>query len=517
MAGKVYIIGAGPGDYKLLTLKAAEVIKQSDVIVYDRLIDSNVLGFAQDGAEFVYVGKQPQHHQVPQKEINKMLLKYANKGRTVARVKGGDPFLFGRGGEECEYLHKNGIEFEVVPGITSAIAVPAYAGIPVTHREHASSLHIITGHHSAENKISGDGEDKPLCDFETLAKQEGTLVFLMGVKNIGEICSGLMKFGKEPRTPVAVVEKGTRPGQRVVNGTLADIAEKCVHYRVKSPAVIVAGKVAELGESLGWYGRGVLSGNRIVVTRPAEQSDTLVKGLEAHGAHVTEFPVIKITEVQENERFHTALNRLDSYSWLIFTSANGVEVFFRRLSQLKTDIRRLHGSKLAVVGSATEKALNSKGLYPDYIPGKYTSKELLTGLLERIDGRDKILLIDSELSRPELTRGFKDNGIDYDEIAVYTAETNNLDGKLDFLVPELERADIITFASPSAVKAFVTILGKERVKELPARIVCIGPVTAGAAAEEGITVTAVAEQYNSEGIINKIIELSENRRLNTQQ
>lgn len=506
MAGKVYIIGAGPGDYKLLTLKAAEAIKQSDVIVYDRLIDSNVLGFAGNGAEFVYVGKQPQHHQVPQKEINKILVKYAIEGKTVARVKGGDPFLFGRGGEECEYLLKNGIEFEVVPGITSAIAVPAYAGIPVTHREYASSLHIITGHHSAEN---------PLCDFETLAKQEGTLVFLMGIKNIGEICSGLMSSGKPPRTPVAVVENGTRPGQRVVTGILSDIMEKCKQYGVKSPAAIIVGQVAELCESLGWYGKGVLSGNRVVVTRPAEQSDTLIKGLEAHGAHVLEFPVIKITEVQEGEQLHTALDRLDSYSWLIFTSANGVEVFFKQLRQLKTDIRKLYGIRLAVVGSATEKALNSKGLYPDYIPGKYSTKDLLSGLLEKIDGRDKILLIDSELSRPELTEGLKNNGIKYDEVAVYTTEPNNLEGKLDFLVPELERADIITFASPSAVKAFVAILGKERIKQLPAQMVCIGPVTASTAAEEGIAVTAVAEQYNSEGIINKIIELSENRRFNT--
>ncbi len=509
MAGKVYIIGAGPGDYKLLTLKAVEAIKKSEVIVYDRLIDSNVLGFADNGAEFVYVGKQPQHHQVPQNEINQILLKYAKEGRTVARVKGGDPFLFGRGGEECEYLHKNGIEFEVVPGITSSIAVPAYAGIPVTHREYASSLHIITGHHSAERESTGDIESSPLCDFETLAKQEGTLVFLMGVKNICEISSGLMIFGKAPDTPVAVIENGTKPEQRVITGILRDITEKCEQYKVKSPAVIVIGEVAKLSENLCWYGKGVLSGKRIVTTRPAGQSDALVKGLEESGAHVTEFPVIKITELQESEKFETALNRLDSYSWLIFTSANGVDIFFKQLSQSKLDIRKLYGIKIAVVGSATEKALNSKGLYADYIPEKFSTKELLSGLLGKIESSDKILLINSEISRPELTKGIKKSDIAFDEIAVYTTEpNNNLESKLDYIVPELERADYITFTSPSAVKAFVTLLGQERIKKFSAAVICIGPVTASAAAEEGMSVKAVAEQYNAEGIIQRIVELN---------
>ncbi len=527
MAGKVYIIGAGPGDYKLLTIKAAEAIKESEVIVYDRLIDSNVLGFADNGAEFVYVGKQPQHHQVPQNEINQLLLKYAKEGKTVARVKGGDPFLFGRGGEECEYLHKNGIDFEVVPGITSSLAVPAYAGIPVTHREYASSLHIITGHHSAERGSTGniesteniksvinrecdrDRESSPLCDFETLAKQEGTLVFLMGVKNISEICSGLMGFGKAPETPVAVIENGTKPEQRVITGILSDITEKCEQYKVKSPAVIVVGEVAKLTETLSWYGKGVLSGKRIITTRPAGQSDALVKGLEAYGAHVTEFPVIKITELQENDKLEIALSRLDSYSWLVFTSTNGVDIFFKQLSQLKLDIRKLYGIKIAVIGSATEKALNLKGLYPDYIPEKFSTRELLSGLLDRINSSDKILLIDSELSRPELTEGFVNYGIAFDEIAVYTTEPhNNLESKLDFIISELERADYITFASPSAVKAFATILGQERIEKLSAAFICIGPVTANAAAEEGISVIAVADQYNAEGLIEKIIELN---------
>lgn len=509
MTGKVYIIGAGPGDYKLLTLKAVEAIRKSDVIIYDRLIDSKVLGFADHNAEFVYVGKQPQRHQAPQKEINEILLKYASEGKTVARVKGGDPFLFGRGGEECDHLHKNGIEYEVVPGITSAISVPAYAGIPVTHREYASSLHIITGHQSSEKESAENKDSMPLCDFETLSRQEGTLVFLMGVKNIAEISNGLMSFGKAAETPAAVIENGTRPEQRVISGTLKNIVEKCEQYKVKSPAVIVVGEVVNLAEKLDWYRKGLLSGKRIVVTRPAEQSDTMVRGLEEYGAHVTEFPVIKISEVQNLEPLKSALNKLDSYSWLVFTSSNGVDIFFRKLKELKTDIRKLYGLKLAAVGPATEEALNARGLYSDYIPEQYTAGHLLKGILQLIDSEDKVLLINSELSRPDLPQGFQDNGINYDEVPVYTTITNNLENKLDFLLPEIEKADYITFTSPSAVKAFVSIIGEDLVGKLPAEVICIGPVTENAAEEQGLKVTAVAGQYDSKGIIGKLLELSE--------
>ncbi|MDF2989196.1 MAG: uroporphyrinogen-III methylase and Uroporphyrinogen-III synthase [Eubacterium sp.] len=507
MNGKVYIIGAGPGDYKLLTLKAVEAIKKSDVIVYDRLIDSKVLSFADHNAEFVYVGKQPQRHQVPQKEINKILLKYAGEGKTVARVKGGDPFLFGRGGEECDYLHKNGIEYEVVPGITSAISVPAYAGIPVTHRECASSLHIITGHQSAEKESAENKENMPLCDFETLARQEGTLVFLMGVKNIADISTGLMSSGKSGETPAAVIENGTRPEQRIISGTLTNIVEKCEQYRVKSPAVIVVGEVVNLAEKLAWYQKGLLSGKRIVVTRPAEQSDTLVQGLEEYGAHVTEFPVIRISEVQDFEPLNRALNKLASYSWLVFTSSNGVEILFSKLKEHKTDLRKLHGLKLAAVGPATEEALNARGLYSDYTPDQYTSEQLLNGLLKLVDSKDRILVVNSQLSGPELPQGFKANGINCDEVAVYTTVANALENKIEFLLPELEKAHYITFTSPSAVKAFVSMVGKDTAGKLSAGVICIGPVTENAAWEQGLKVTAVADRHDSIGIMKKIIEL----------
>jgi uroporphyrinogen III methyltransferase / synthase len=500
--GKVYIIGAGPGDYRLLTLKAVEAIKKSDVIVFDRLVDSKVLSFASDNAEFVYVGKQPELHQVPQKEINKILIKYANEGKTVSRVKGGDPFLFGRGGEECEFLQKHGVQYEVVPGVTSAIAVPAYCGIPVTHRDYSSSLHIITGHNSAD-------KDDSICDYETLAKLEGTLVFLMGVKNIDQICFGLLKYGKNADTPVAIIENGTSPKQRILTGTLENIVEKSANAEVKSPSVIVVGDVVKLGEKLAWYGKGALSGKRIVVTRPAAQSDSLVKGLEEQGAHVIEFPVIKISEVEDYRPLHIALENIHEYSWVVFTSTNGVNMFYKQMHELKKDIRLLNGLKLAVVGSATNESLQKKGLYADFIPEKFSTADLLEGLIKLVGQEEKILIINSEIASHELSDGLKANGISFDDISVYTIKENVLEAADLIYQLDSNNIDFVTFTSPSSVKAFASIIGSEKIRKLSARLVCIGPVTAKAAIEIGIEVTGTAEEYIVDGIIKKLIELSE--------
>lgn len=264
--GKVYIIGAGPGNYKLMTLRAVECIKNSDVIVHDRLVDGRVLGFASEKAEIVYVGKHPDVHHVPQNKINDILLQHVKEGKTVARVKGGDPFLFGRGGEECEFLQRYGIEYEVVPGVTSAIAAPAYAGIPVTHRDYASSLHIITGHKKTDSQGIG-------IPFEILAKLEGTIVFLMGLKNIHAICFGLIKHGKPMNTPVAIIEKGATDEQRVLTGTLEDIEEKSINAGMTSPSVIVIGSVVKLGEKLSWLEKDVLSESASSVVEIADTRD----------------------------------------------------------------------------------------------------------------------------------------------------------------------------------------------------------------------------------------------------
>lgn len=500
--GKVYIIGVGPGDYKLMTLRAADCIRNADAIVYDRLIDSRVLTFASQQAEFVNVGKQPEHHPVPQAEINTILARLAGEGKVVARVKGGDPFLFGRGGEECDFLQSQGIPFEIVPGVTSAIAVPAYAGIPVTHREYASSLHIITGHKSGENTGTG-------IDFAALARLEGTLVFLMGVKNIHEICSGLVKYGKPEDTPVAIIENGASSRQRVLAGTLGNILQKSVEAGVQSPAVIVVGLVAKLGERLAWFGKGPLAGKKIVVTRPKGQSEHLVHSLEELGAQVIELPAIKITEEEDCRPLQRALERIAEYKWLIFTSTNGVNMFFQQMSRLGKDIRQLAGLKLAVIGRATEQALQDKGLNVDFVPEKFTTPDLLKGLLPLVGQDEKVLIVKPEIARPELTDGFKRHGIPFDEIVVYkTLENNTITSELIHLI-ENTSIDFITFTSPSAAKAFASIAGSENMKNMTARIVCIGPVTANAAREIGLEVHGYADESIEDGIIKKLIELSE--------
>ncbi len=504
MTGKVYIIGAGPGNYKLMTLRAAECIGRADVIVHDRLIDSKVLSFASQGAEFINVGKHPQYHQVPQKEINKIITTLALEGKTVARVKGGDSFLFGRGGEECEYLKEHGVSYEVVPGVTSSIAVPAYAGIPVTHRSFASSVHIITGHKSEAN------EGKSF-DLEALSKVEGTLVFLMGVKNIEEICTGLLSYGKKGNTPAAIIEKGGSPEQRIIRGELESIASIARQEKVTSPAIIVIGEVASLSEKLDWYNKGILSGKRIVITRPSSQAQGLVSALEELGATVIEYPVIKIEPIVENAPLKEALSRMEEYSWLIFTSVNGVVVFFDRMKEWKQDIRILSKIKISAVGLATANALEERGIIPDYIPEQFTTSALGEGLINLTNEKDKLLLLRSEIAGADLPDMLKKYGVRFDEVAVYrTMENKPEPSELPGLL-EAEKVDYVIFTSPSTVKAYYSILGEERIRLSKAEYICIGPVTAKAVEEAGMEVKAVAEEYVEAGIIKKLVELAEHQ------
>lgn len=501
MKGKVYIIGAGPGNYKLLTLRAVECIQNADVIVHDRLIDSKVLSFASDNASFIDVGKHPTYHQVPQKEINQILCELALQGKIVARVKGGDSFLFGRGGEECEALKEKGITYEVVPGVTSSIAVPAYAGIPVTHRSYASSVHIITGHKSPEN------EGKSF-DLEVLSKVEGTLVFLMGVKNIEEICDGLIANGKKKDTPVAIIMQGGSANQRTLRGTLDQIVRIAKEEKVTSPAVIVIGAVASLMEKLQWFGQGVLSGKRIVVTRPVGQSKELVKELEELGATVIEFPVIKIEPISQNLALQAALSNIEDYSWLVFTSVNGVNHFFEYLRQNKIDQRILHGLKFAVVGAATKKVLEEKGIYADYVPESYTTAHLLNGMLPLLGNEDRLLLLRSEIAGNELSDGLHHHGIVFDDIPIYKTIVNQIEASPLMESINKGEVDYVIFTSPSTVHAFSSITGKALANKSGIKFICIGPVTEKAALEAGFMVAGVAEEYVMEGIVKKLLELN---------
>lgn len=497
--GKVYIMGVGPGDYKLATLKAIECISKADVVVYDRLIGSRLLNHARKDAELVYVGKMPDHHVVPQDKINEILVKKALEGKTVARVKGGDPFVFGRGGEEAESLLEYGIEFEIIPGVTSSIAVPAYAGIPVTHRDFCSSFHIITGHERAE-------KGKSIIDYEALARIEGTLVFLMGVKNLPQISGNLIKYGKDGSTPAGVIEKGTTADQRVITGTLADIAEKVQEYGVKSPAITVVGNVVNLRERLKWFPHGKLAGKRVIVTRSREQASKLVDKIEELGGEVLEFPTIKIAEPESYVQFDRILGNLRGFAWIVFTSVNGVDAFFKRMKEKRIDIRQLYGIKLCAVGEATGEQLNNYGLSIDYMPEKFTTGDLLEGLLKLVKQGEKVLLARADIANPGLAEGLKENGIAFEDLVVYRTLADAAGREEILSLLDENRIDYITFTSSSTVKNFVSIIGKDMPDKISkVKAVCIGPVTAKTAEELGISVGAVADVYTIDGLVQKLI------------
>lgn len=495
MPGKVYIMGVGPGDHRLMTLKAAECIEIADVIVYDRLVGSRILSRARRDAELVYVGKMPDCHAVPQEGINRILVQKALEGKTVARVKGGDPFVFGRGGEEAEALLQHGIEFEIVPGVTSAVAVPAYAGIPVTHRDFCSSLHIITGHERPDKEESS-------LDFPVLAKVGGTLVFLMGVKNLRIICSQLIRHGKESTTPAAVIEKGTTPAQRVVTGILADIADRVAESGISSPAVTVIGEVAQLHERLKWFPAGKLAGKRVIVTRSREQASSLVEKIEALGGEAVEFPTIRTKAPEDMSAVDTVLQELDTFRWVVFTSVNGVTAFFNRLREKAMDVRSLAGAKLCAVGKATGEELARLCLKADYIPEKFTTEALLKGMLERVQPGDRILLARADIAEPALSQGLKDRGCHVTDLAVYRTvpDGGNREAVLEMLAAGT--VQWITFTSSSTVRNFVSVLGEGTVEKLQGvKVACIGPVTAETAEELGIHVHAVAREHTIDGLV----------------
>ncbi|HHW47639.1 MAG TPA: uroporphyrinogen-III C-methyltransferase [Clostridiaceae bacterium] len=500
MPGKVYITGVGPGDYKLITLKAIECISRADVIVYDRLVSDRILGFARKDAELIYVGKIPGLHAVSQEKINGILVEKALEGKVVARVKGGDPFVFGRGGEEAEALRENGIEFEIVPGVTSAVAVPAYAGIPVTHRDFCSSFHVITGHERPDKENS-------LVDYGELAGLRGTLVFLMGVKSLPEICQSLIDNGKDRGTPAAVIEKGTTSEQRKITGTLEDIAQKAAEAGVRSPAITVIGDVVSLNGKLDWFPRGKLTGKRIIVTRSREQASKLVDKIEELGGMAIEFPTIRIEGPEDFTHFDQVLKRLPGYEWLVFTSENGVKAFFGRMMTNRIDIRSLAGVKLAAIGEATMEALNKYGLNVDYVPEKYTNRELLKGFPPSGGDSPKILLARGNLSDKKLVEGLKAKGYEVEDLIVYRTVLG--DGRREDILEMIEEGgiDYITFTSSSTVRNFVSILGQENISKTSGiKVLCIGPVTAKTAEESGLKVTAVADRYTIDGLVEKLVE-----------
>lgn len=499
MAGKVYLIGAGPGDYRLITLKALEYLKMADVVVFDRLINPKLLSYAKDRAELINLGKISESSHISQHEINELLINRASSGKIVARLKGGDPFVFGRGGEEAESLHRYGIDFEVVPGITAAISVPAYAGIPVTHRDFCSSFHVITG------QETGGGEECDL-EYQELAQLSGTLVFLMGVKNLPDICKNLMFYGKNKNTPVAVIEKGTTIEQRVITGTLESIIDKVKYLKIHPLAVTVIGEVVRLKDQLGWYPKGPLAGKRVLVTRTREQASELAAKIEALGGEAIEFPTIKTIPPADFIHFDQALNRIISFHWLIFTSSNGVQAFFHRFKERDMDIRLLFGTKLCAIGAATQGELLKLGLQVDFVPEQFTTKGLLEGLLSKIRPDERVLLARADIANPELAEGLKTQNIQVEDLVVYQTLPDAGEKEVVATLLQTGKVHYITFTSSSTVTNFMSVIGSDMLSTINhCTIICIGPITAKTALDFGLNVSDVATNYTYDGIIAKLI------------
>lgn len=484
--GKVYIIGAGCGNVDLLTLKGKRCIEEADCVIYDRLIDSKVLKLAKADAEMIYLGKGNTEGGVIQDEINKTLAKKALEGKVVARVKGGDPFVFGRGGEEIEEIVKYSIPFEIVPGISSSIAVPEYAGIPVTHRGLARSFHVFTGH-TMEN-----GE---WHDFSTIAKLDGTLVFLMGIKNLDLITGDLIKNGKNPKTPVAVIEKGTSENQRVTVGTLENIVEKAKSEKIVPPAITIIGDVVNMRETFKWFENQPLSGKKVLVTRDMNQSQEFSEKLRIQGATVRELPFIKIENTYEFDE-----KDLINYTALLFNSPNGVKYFMENIK----DIRVLGHLKIGVVGAKTDELLRKYKIIPDFIPEKYMGTELAKEVQNYTEENDRILFITSDISPANCEKWSKEYNRKFEKLTVYKT------GKHIYSKNEVEKVltevEYITFLSSSTVEAFnESIQGDLKLLENK-KIVSIGPVTTKTLNELGYDVALEAKVFDVDGVIAVIGE-----------
>ncbi|GIP54988.1 uroporphyrinogen-III C-methyltransferase [Paenibacillus vini] len=504
--GRVYLVGAGPGDARLITLKGLDCLMKGDVVVYDRLANPSLLGKMKRGAEKIYVGKRTDRHTMKQEDINQLLVDLALTGKTVVRLKGGDPTIFGRVGEEAELLRKHGIPYEIVPGITAAISVPAYAGIPVTHRDMASSLSIITGHESPDKLDLS-------INWEKVTNATGTLVFMMGVSKIGYISKQLISYGRSPETPVALVRWGTRAEQETLTGTLADIEQKVLEADFKPPAVIVVGEVVLQREQLKWAEFMPLFGKRILVTRSRAQASELVRQIEDLGGESYEFPVIDFemptgTAMKETDE---ALSSLEEYDWTFFTSVNGVEFFFKHLERLGKDIRSLHKSRIAAVGPATKEALRRYGIAAEELPGRYQAEGLMEAFAGALQAGQKVLLPRGDLARTWLPETLREQGLAVTEAVMYaTVPTGEEDDELVKLLRE-GRIHAVTFTSSSTVTNFLGAM-KRMGFENPAEtlqgteIACIGPVTAKTAEEAGLHIGTLAEEATIDSLVTALCE-----------
>lgn len=498
--GIVYLVGAGPGDIGLLTVKGMRCLRKADVVIYDFHLNAQILNYIDHDAEFIYAGKRGGHHTMTQDEINQAIVDKAKEGKTVCRLKGGDPFVFGRGGEEAESLVREGIRFEVVPGISSSIAAPAYAGIPLTHRKYSSTFAVIPGYEDTTKENSS-------VDWSKLATGVGTLVFLMAVKNIEEVAKKLIANGRPKETPVAIVRWGTRPEQVTITGTLETISSLAKDRDIRPPAAMVVGEVVRLREQLKWYEEKPLFGHRVLVTR--EQSAGFEE-LEDLGAEIMEFPTIKIIPVEDHAEVDRCINDIETYDWIVLTSANGVNCFFRRLFHIGRDIRDLKGIGICAVGEKTAEAIKQYGIHVDLIPKQFRAEGLIqafTDLYNEGDLKDlRILLPRAEQARELFPERMRELGAHVDVPPIYKSIKPDIHGKRMQRFLRERKITIATFTSAATFHNFCEIMGDDAIDYLKSTaIAVIGGVTKKAIEEKGLSVQIMPEKSTVNDMVKAII------------
>jgi uroporphyrinogen III methyltransferase/synthase len=500
-AGRVYLIGAGPGDPGLLTLRGKALLARADVVVYDHLVSPRLLEYAPARAERIYVGKRAGEHTLCQEEINRLLVERARNGAIVARLKGGDPFVFGRGGEEALALSDAGILFEVVPGVTAGIAVPAYAGIPVTHRQLASGVGLLTGHEAPD-------KEKSSLDWSALAIWKGTLSFYMGAENLSPICERLVAEGLDPQTPAAAIRWGATPSQKVVTATVKTLAAAAQSAGLEPPVMIVIGRVVALRDKLNWFERRPLFGRRVVVTRSRAQASEFVALLEEQGAEVIEFPTIRIEPPADLGPLKESVSRAgERFDWIVFTSVHAVEAFFDALSQSGLDSRALAGCRVAAIGPATAERLAQYGIRADLQPGMFTTAALVEALASAGDlkGR-RVLCPRSDIAPPELTDALRKRGAMVTEVIAYRTlpDTSDASRVRELLL----RREIhwLTFTSSSTVRNFCSAVEPKTLSAHNVRIASIGPATSATLRELGLAPTVEAERQTIPGLLDAIVQ-----------
>ena len=498
--GKVYLVGAGPGDPKLITLKGIECLQRADVVIYDLLINVKLLEHCPAHTEKIYGGKLIGEQAQRQAEIDDLMIRHARAGKTVVRLKGGDPFIFGRGGEEALTLVGAGIDFEIVPGITSAIAAPAYAGIPLTHRSYSSSVAFVTGHSAA---LKADSTIR----WEQLATGVDTLVVLMGVGHLREIAARLIQHGRSPDTPISLIHWGTTPQQKTLEGTLSDIVQKADAANFRNPAAIVIGKVNTLRKQLGWFDRKPLFDRRIIVTRARAQASDFAECLQSYGAEVIQFPTIETQPIPDNAALDQAIAQLATYNWVIFTSVNAVEYFYRQLRENGKDTRSLSNACICSVGSKTVAALDQIGIRTDYVPSQARGA-IVAAELEGVRGQ-KILLPRASIAADDLPNGLHDRGAIVDTIPIYETVKAGADGRAT-IEGNLRngRIDMVTFTSSSTITNFLEMFDSHPPAVLlnQAHIAVIGPSTAATAKAHGLTVDIIAKKASVESLAEEIVK-----------